>query len=164
MTPSAAAATRSVPVDKAGVGAAVLNAFRQVGGSIGIALMGAIVAHEAGGVRSVDAFMAGFERALQVAAVIAVVGAVVAFVLVRPHEQEERARAMPEPPFEPRRQNSTGCLTRARRSPSDDRLRWSKRVAPRAKPGSAGREPTRPLLGGRCKEGVVGEPWVPPRK
>ena len=62
MTPSAAAATRSVPVDKSGVGAAVLNAFRQVGGSLGIALMGAIVAHEAGGVQSVDAFMAGFER------------------------------------------------------------------------------------------------------
>jgi EmrB/QacA subfamily drug resistance transporter len=89
MTPSAAAATRSVPVDKAGVGSAVLNAARQVGGSMGIALMGAIVAHEAHGVRSVDAFMAGFSRALEVAAVIAVVGAVVAFALVRPHEREE---------------------------------------------------------------------------
>ena len=33
-----------VPVDKAGVGSAVLNAFRQVGGSVGIALMGAIMA------------------------------------------------------------------------------------------------------------------------
>jgi EmrB/QacA subfamily drug resistance transporter len=97
MTPSAAAATRSVPVDKAGVGAGVLNACRQVGGSIGIALMGAIVAHEAGGVRSVDAFMAGFERALEVAALIAAVGAVVAFVLVRPHEREEATgREAPE--------------------------------------------------------------------
>jgi EmrB/QacA subfamily drug resistance transporter len=92
MTPSAAAATRSVPVDKAGVGAAVLNASRQVGGATGIALMGAIVAHEAHGVRSVTAFMAGFERALEVAAVIAAVGAVVAFALVRPHEREETAR------------------------------------------------------------------------
>ena len=44
MTPSTAAATRAVPVEKAGVGAAVLNAFRQVGGSMGIALMGAIMA------------------------------------------------------------------------------------------------------------------------
>jgi EmrB/QacA subfamily drug resistance transporter len=89
MTPSAAAATRAVPVDKAGVGAGVLNAARQVGGSMGIAVMGAIVAHEAHGVRSVDAFMAGFERSLQVAALIAAAGAVVAFVLVRPHEREE---------------------------------------------------------------------------
>src|SRR5919201_3780898 len=51
MTPSAAAATRSVPVDKAGVGSAVLNAFRQVGGSMGVALMGAIMAAQIGGAR-----------------------------------------------------------------------------------------------------------------
>ena len=88
MTPSAAAATRAVPVDKAGVGAAVLNAFRQVGGSLGIAVMGAIMAHEAGGRRTPEAFMDGFERSLLVAAVIALAGAVVAFVLVRPHENE----------------------------------------------------------------------------
>jgi EmrB/QacA subfamily drug resistance transporter len=86
MTPSAAAATRAVSVDKAGVGAAVLNAFRQVGGSLGIALMGAIMAHEAAGRTSTEAFMDGFERALIVAALIAAAGAVVAFVLVRPHE------------------------------------------------------------------------------
>ena len=49
MTPSAAAATRSVPVDKAGVGSAVLNSARQVGGTMGIAIMGAIMAHGAGG-------------------------------------------------------------------------------------------------------------------
>jgi EmrB/QacA subfamily drug resistance transporter len=90
MTPSAAAATRAVPVEKAGVGSAVLNAFRQVGGSVGIALMGAIVAHEAGGRRTVEAFMDGFERSLLVAAAIALVGAGVAAVLVRPHEREER--------------------------------------------------------------------------
>ena len=88
MTPTAAAATRAVPVEKSGVGAAVLNAMRQVGGSLGIALMGAIVAREAGGRASVEGFMAGFERALLVAAVIAFVGAIVAFALVR-HEAEE---------------------------------------------------------------------------
>jgi EmrB/QacA subfamily drug resistance transporter len=90
MTPSAAAATRAVPVDKAGVGSAVLNAFRQVGGSVGIALMGAIVAAEANGVRTVQAFMNGFETSLLVASGIALAGAVVAAVLVRPHEREER--------------------------------------------------------------------------
>ncbi len=90
MTPSAAAATRSVPVDKAGVGAAVLNAARQVGGSVGIAIMGAIVAAEAGGERTPAAFVAGFEKALLVAAAIAAVGALVAFTLVRPHEIAER--------------------------------------------------------------------------
>ena len=98
MTPSAAAATRAVSVDKAGVGAAVLNASRQVGGSIGIALMGAIMAHEAAGQLTPDTFMAGFERALEVSAFIAVAGAIVAFVLVRPHEGAgETAPAAPEP-------------------------------------------------------------------
>jgi EmrB/QacA subfamily drug resistance transporter len=86
MTPSAAAATRSVPVDKAGVGSAVLNASRQVGGSLGIALMGAIMAAEAGGVQSPEAFVDGFQSALLVAAAIAALGAIVAFMLIRPHE------------------------------------------------------------------------------
>ena len=86
MTPSAAAATRSVPVDKAGVGSAVLNCARQVGGTMGVAIMGAIVAGEAGGERTPQAFMNGFQTALEVAAGIALVGAVVAYVLVRPHE------------------------------------------------------------------------------
>jgi EmrB/QacA subfamily drug resistance transporter len=93
MTPSAAAATRSVPVDKAGVGSAVLNSARQVGGTMGIAVMGAIVAGEAGGERTPEAFMRGFEAALLVAAAIAVVGAIVAFALVRPHEEAGRPRS-----------------------------------------------------------------------
>jgi EmrB/QacA subfamily drug resistance transporter len=91
MTPTAAAATRAVPVRKAGVGSAVLNAMRQVGGSLGIALMGAIFAHEASGKPRVEGFTAGFERALTVAALIAFAGAIVAFALVRQetHDEEE---------------------------------------------------------------------------
>jgi EmrB/QacA subfamily drug resistance transporter len=89
MTPTAAAATRAVPVHKAGVGSAVLNAMRQVGGSVGIALMGAIVAHEASGSPGIEGFMAGYERALFVAALIAFVGSIVAFSLVRQEATEE---------------------------------------------------------------------------
>jgi EmrB/QacA subfamily drug resistance transporter len=91
MTPTAAAATRAVPVHKSGVGAAVLNAMRQVGGSLGIALMGAIVAHEASGRQGVEGFMAGFERALLAAAAFAFVGAVVAYALVRQEAEHEEA-------------------------------------------------------------------------
>jgi EmrB/QacA subfamily drug resistance transporter len=91
MTPTAAAATRAVPVEKSGVGSAVLNAMRQVGGSLGIALMGAIVAHEATGKPAVEGFTAGFERALIVAAVIAFVGSAVAFALVRQEQHDEEA-------------------------------------------------------------------------
>jgi EmrB/QacA subfamily drug resistance transporter len=99
MTPSAAAATRSVPVDKSGVGSAVLNSARQVGGTMGVAIMGAIMAAEIGAEPSVDSFMRGFERALLVAAGIAIVGAVVAFTLVRPHEGAggREPHAAPEP-------------------------------------------------------------------
>ena len=95
MTPSAAAAVRALPVDKSGVGSAVLNAFRQVGGSIGIALMGAIMAHEVGGLqgpevfRDPQRFVDGFSVSLRVAAGIALLGAVVSFVLVRAHEPHE---------------------------------------------------------------------------
>ncbi len=91
MTPTVAAATRAVPVHKSGVGSAVLNAMRQVGGSVGIALMGAIVAAEASGRPGIDGFMAGFERALVVAAVIAFAGSIVAFALVRQETEQESA-------------------------------------------------------------------------
>jgi hypothetical protein len=98
MTPSAAAAVRALPVDKSGVGSAVLNAFRQVGGSMGIALMGAIMAHHVGGLkgpevfRQPERFVDGFSTSLLVAAVIALAGAVISFALVRPHELEEADR------------------------------------------------------------------------
>ena len=93
MTPTAAAATRAVPVEKSGVGSAVLNAMRQVGGSLGIALMGAIVAAQTSGRPGVEGFMAGFERALIVAALIAFAGSIVAFALVR----QEAATEEPAP-------------------------------------------------------------------
>jgi len=92
MTPTTAAAMSSVPRDQAGVGSAVLNSMRQVGGSLGIAVTGAIVAHvtasslAAGDTRPV-AFVHGFQRGLEIAAVIALTGAVVAVVTMRTHRQ-----------------------------------------------------------------------------
>ena len=89
MTPTTAAAMGSVPVDKAGVGSAVLNSMRQVGGSLGIAIMGAVVAHVAGlghvGGRRFDpqAFTHGFHDALRLAAVFAFVGAIVGVSTLR---------------------------------------------------------------------------------
>ena len=87
MTPTTAAAMGSVPVDKAGVGSAVLNSMRQVGGSLGIALMGAIVASSVSVLPASpeypDQFVEGYHNALHVAAAIAIVGAVVAVATVR---------------------------------------------------------------------------------
>jgi EmrB/QacA subfamily drug resistance transporter len=96
MTPSAAAAMSGVPVDKAGVGSAVLNSARQVGGSIGIALIGAIVAHEAAGRRTPQAFVDGFSTALVVAAAIALAGAVLAAATIRAGHRAAPAGAVPE--------------------------------------------------------------------
>jgi EmrB/QacA subfamily drug resistance transporter len=96
MTPSAAAAVRSVPVDKAGVGSAVLNAFRQVGGSLGIAVMGAIIAAEVDNRRTPEAFVDGFSTALVVAAAIALFGAAVAFLTVRTHRTAAEPRPLVE--------------------------------------------------------------------
>lgn len=83
MTPATAAAMKAVPRDKAGVGSAVLNAFRQVGGSIGVALMGAIMAARATTPPSTTGFIDGLHAALLVAAGIAFAGAMVAYLLVR---------------------------------------------------------------------------------
>src|SRR5206468_4102311 len=44
MAPITSTAMQAVPVDKAGVGSAVINSMRQVGGSVGLAVIGAIVA------------------------------------------------------------------------------------------------------------------------
>jgi EmrB/QacA subfamily drug resistance transporter len=95
MTPTTAAAMGSVSVDKAGVGSAVLNSFRQVGGALGIAIMGAIVAaalhvpptHP----EAKTQFVAGFQHALEVAAAIAFAGALIAISTIRQYRHEPEA-------------------------------------------------------------------------
>jgi hypothetical protein len=97
MTPTTAAAMGSVPVDKAGVGSAVLNAFRQVGGSLGIAIMGAVVASQVHvGQKNpafADQFTSGYHLGLYVAAAIAFSGAIVATLTIRKVRQVEPAEA-----------------------------------------------------------------------
>jgi EmrB/QacA subfamily drug resistance transporter len=97
MSPTTAAAMGSVPVEKAGVGSAIINCMRQIGGSLGIAVMGALVAvHWTTGDRNPHHYVAGMQLGLHVAAGITLVAAVVAFVLVRdishaPHPAAEPA-------------------------------------------------------------------------
>jgi EmrB/QacA subfamily drug resistance transporter len=99
MTPTTAAAMGSVPTDKAGVGSAVLNAFRQVGGSLGIAVMGAIVATQLHvkprNPAFAEQFTHGYHNALYAASGIALVGAAIAIGLVRKIRHPEVA-AVPE--------------------------------------------------------------------
>jgi EmrB/QacA subfamily drug resistance transporter len=87
MSPMTSAAMESVPVDKAGVGSGVLNSFRQVGGSLGIALMGAILLTYQHPTKSklvaAQQFVNGLHAALLVSAGIAFAASVVAIALVR---------------------------------------------------------------------------------
>jgi EmrB/QacA subfamily drug resistance transporter len=93
MAPASAAALSGVSVDRAGVGSAVLNSARQLGGSMGVALMGAIMVHEIGGRQTPQAFVHGLSVALEVAAAIAVAGAVIAAAMVRTHVERADAGA-----------------------------------------------------------------------
>jgi MFS family permease len=98
MTPTTAAAMGSVPVDKAGVGSAVLNSSRQVGGSLGIAVMGAIVAGQIHVPRTsplfADQFVSGYHHSLYAAAGIALAGAIVAVATVRKIRHDAHVPAM----------------------------------------------------------------------
>jgi MFS family permease len=97
MSPMTSAAMASVPTDKAGVGSGVLNSFRQVGGSLGIALMGAILASyvvpQASRAESAQNFVNGLHAALATSACIAFGGAIVAIALVKPSRSGEQRRA-----------------------------------------------------------------------
>jgi EmrB/QacA subfamily drug resistance transporter len=89
MTPVTAAAMSAVSVDKAGVGSAVLNSARQVGGSLGIAVMGAIVA-------GAPDYLTGFHDALRVGSGLCLAGAVVAVLAIRKIEHARPATAPAE--------------------------------------------------------------------
>jgi EmrB/QacA subfamily drug resistance transporter len=97
MSPTTAAAMASVRRDKAGVGSAVLNSMRQVGGSLGIAIMGAIVASGvssglAAGQSEPLAFTDGIHHGLELASVIALLGGAIAVATVsKPHHAESAA-------------------------------------------------------------------------
>jgi EmrB/QacA subfamily drug resistance transporter len=100
MTPTTAAAMSAVAADKAGIGSAVLNSSRQVGGSLGIAVMGAIVASGIStSLRAGDpypiAYLHGFHDALRVGALLCIVGAVIAVAAIRKIEHKHVPQPAP---------------------------------------------------------------------
>ena len=100
MAPTTAAAMSSVPVDKAGVGSAVINSMRQVGGSLGIAIMGTLVAGSITVSQASPAygaqFVEGYHRALQFGAALLLAGAVIA-VLTVGRKRRPEPQAIGEP-------------------------------------------------------------------
>jgi EmrB/QacA subfamily drug resistance transporter len=100
MPASTAAALGCVPVDKAGVASGVLNSFRQLGGALGIAVTGAIVAGSVGSLLPGDpefgsAFVTGTHNGLRVAGFVALAGAVIAALTVKQPALPAEAPAAP---------------------------------------------------------------------
>jgi sugar phosphate permease len=100
MGPMTAAALSTASVDEAGVVAGVITTSRQVGGALGVALMGAIVAAaetvSPGDPRFPLQFVHGFQHALETGAAITLVGAIAAALLVHdtPQAAARRLRAV----------------------------------------------------------------------
>jgi EmrB/QacA subfamily drug resistance transporter len=101
MAPTTSAAMGSVPIAKVGVGSAVINSMRQVGGSIGIAVMGALVATELSAKSPADPgygaqFVDGYHVAVHVGAGLVLLGAVLSVLLVR-HVRHPEPHGAAEP-------------------------------------------------------------------
>jgi MFS family permease len=95
MAPTTAAAMGSVPVAQAGVGSAVINSMRQVGGSLGIAIMGALVATRVSVVPTNplwrSEFVGGYHRAVHFGAALVLLGAIISVATVRQIRHEPGA-------------------------------------------------------------------------
>jgi EmrB/QacA subfamily drug resistance transporter len=99
LAPASAAVLASVPDDKAGVASGVVTTFRQTGGVLGIAVMGAIFAARIGDLQPSDprfppAFMGGFRDALLTGGVVAIAGALLGAWTVR---SSPLSRTNPQP-------------------------------------------------------------------
>jgi EmrB/QacA subfamily drug resistance transporter len=91
MSPMTSAAMNAVPVQKAGIASGVLSMFRMVGGSLGIAVTGAIFQGSVGGSFETAApqdFVDALGVAMEVSAFVALVGAAVAAVAIRAKHRE----------------------------------------------------------------------------
>ena len=91
MSPMSTAAMNAVSVSKAGVASGILSMNRMVGGTLGIAVIGAVFASQApAGTRDPAEFVHAFSSSMWVATAVAAVGAVIAVALLR-------GRAAPAP-------------------------------------------------------------------
>lgn len=105
MPPGTTTAIGSLPVEKAGVGSGVVNTFRQTGGALGVAIMGAILVSNLGDLTPGDpgfarAFIPGFQDALVLGGLIALAGAAIGAATIRkPLESDESVPTVVDQPI-----------------------------------------------------------------
>jgi EmrB/QacA subfamily drug resistance transporter len=86
MSPMTSAAMNAVSVDKAGIASGVLSMFRMVGGSLGVAVTGAIFQGSVGtnfADASPQQFVDALGEAMSICAVVAALGAVIGAIAIR---------------------------------------------------------------------------------
>jgi MFS family permease len=91
-------ALSTAPVEKAGVASGIFNTFRETGGSLGIAIIGAVfltAQHDAtaNGAAPAHAFATGYRHGLAAAALLAVLGAAIAALTIRRRHPDEGTSA-----------------------------------------------------------------------
>jgi EmrB/QacA subfamily drug resistance transporter len=96
MSPMTSAAMNAVAVEKAGIASGVLSMFRMVGGSLGVAVTGAIFQGAVGAEfasASPQEFVDALGEAMRVCAVVAVLGAVIGATAIRARRDTLSAEA-----------------------------------------------------------------------
>jgi DHA2 family methylenomycin A resistance protein-like MFS transporter len=106
ISPATAAGVAAMPGTQAGVASAVISTSRQVGGALGVAVLGAVAAARYGrATPQADpaAFLAGVRAAYLVAGAALAVGAVAAALFLRPRREAPQSTGGParEPPVGP---------------------------------------------------------------
>ena len=104
ISPATAAGVAAMPGTQAGVASAVISTSRQVGGALGVAVLGAVAAARYGHATpggDPAAFLTGVHAAYRVAAAALAVGAVVAWLFLRPRRAGPPAAELaPGPPVQ----------------------------------------------------------------
>jgi EmrB/QacA subfamily drug resistance transporter len=88
LPPATTSVVSSVPADRSGVASGMMQAMRQLGGALGIAVAGTIMASSTSGISPRDpayasAFVDGLQNVLLFTGVITLVGAVIAYTVIQ---------------------------------------------------------------------------------
>jgi len=109
MSPMSTAAMNAVTEAKAGVASGILSMNRMIGGSLGVAVIGAVFqALAPAGTRDPSAFVHAFADAMWVATAVAATGALMAALLIRGHRDRRAAGLEAEAPVTPAAELATG--------------------------------------------------------